>query len=310
MRLVYMGTPQFAVPALQALRDAGHDIAAVVTRTDKPAGRGKVLTPPPVKTAAIGMGIPVHQPRRVREPECIGTLRSIAPEAIVVAAYGQILPREILTLPKLGCINIHASLLPAGRGAAPINWSIINGDKEAGITIMQMDEGMDTGAILLQGAIPIDPSDTGGSLTEKMSLLGAELIVKALPLIASGALKPLPQDHDRATLAPLLKKEDGQIDWSLPAIEIHNRVRGLSPWPGAYGFVEGRMIKILSSGIAEGTAEPGMLAEQDKDSLVVGTGKGLLRIVMLQPEGKKPMTAAEFLRGQRSIVGKRFERKT
>jgi len=306
MKILYMGTPQFAVPALRALRDAGHDIAGVVTRIDKPAGRGKVLTPPPVKVAAIEMGVPVYQPRRVREPEFIGTLRTIAPEAIVVAAYGQILPKEILTLPKYGCINIHASLLPAYRGAAPINWSILRGDRETGITIMQMDEGMDTGAILLQGSLVIGPADTAGSLTEKMSLLGAELIIKALPQIEAGTLRPQQQDHGKATLAPPLKKEEGLVNWSLTADEIHNRVRGLSPWPGAYGFIDGKIIKILESGTGDGVAEPGMLIELSKDTLAVGTGKRLLLIRKIQPEGKKPMTAAEFLRGQRGIVGKKF----
>lgn len=310
MKLIYMGTPQFAVPPLRALRDAGHDIAAVVTRTDKPAGRGKALTAPPVKTAAQELGLTVHQPRRVREAGFIDVLRRTAPEAIVVAAYGQILPREILTLPKFGCINIHASLLPAGRGAAPINWSLINGDREAGITIMEMDEGMDTGAILLQDSLPIDPGDTAGSLTEKMSLLGAELIVRALPQIAEGTLAPRRQEESKATLAPLLRKEDGLIDWSLPAERIHNRVRGLSPWPGAFGFIDGKMIKILRSEAIEGTAEPGRVVEPGKDALAVGAGKGLLRIIMLQPEGKKPLTAAEFLRGQRGIVGKKFSSAT
>lgn len=306
MKILYLGTPQFAVPPLRALHDAGHAVIGVVTRIDKPAGRGKTLTRPPVKLAALELELPVYQPRRVREPEFIEMLRQIGPEVIVVAAYGQILPKEILTLPKYGCINIHASLLPAWRGAAPINWSIVHGDRETGITIMQMDEGMDTGDILLQGSLPIDPDDTAGSLTVKMSRLGAELIVRALPQIEAGTLSPKKQDEGKATLAPILKKEDGLVDWLLPAVAIHNRVRGLSPWPGAYGFVDGKLLKIIESEATDGTAEQGMLTEPEKNSLAVGTGSGLLVIKVLQPEGKKPMTAAEFLRGQRNVVGKKF----
>jgi methionyl-tRNA formyltransferase len=310
MKIVYMGTPQFAVPPLRSLHNAGYAIAAVVTRTDKPAGRGKVLTPPPVKTTALDLGIPVLQPKRVREPPFIETLRALAPEMIIVAAYGQILPREILTLPPFGCVNIHASLLPAYRGAAPINWAIIRGEAETGVTIMQMDEGMDTGAVLLRERITIEGKDTAGTLTERLSVLGARAIVDALPRIASGELKPQQQDHERATMAPLLKKVDGLIDWTASALDIHNRVRGLSPWPGAYTHLEGKLVKVLETGTRDGSAEPGVITTPEKDSVVVGTGSGLLRIVMLQPEGKKAMTAAEFLRGHRDIAGKKFESRT
>ncbi len=308
MRLVFMGTPRFSVPTLRALARAGHDIAGVVSRIDKPAGRGRELAAPPVKLAAQELGVPLFQPRRVRDAEFIATLRELTPEAIVVAAYGQILPQEILGLPKFGCINIHASLLPAYRGAAPINWAIIRGEAETGITIMQMDESMDTGAILLQERIPIDARDTAGSLTEKLSVLGSALIVRALPLIAAGGLKPEQQDVSKATLAPILKKADGLIDWSLPAAEIHNRVRGMSPWPGAYTFLEGRLIKILASAYRPGTSGQGELQSPDNSTLTAGTGSGLLDILMIQPEGKKPMTAAEFLRGHRGIEGKTFTR--
>ncbi len=310
MRLVYMGTPQFAVAPLRALAEAGHRIESVVTRTDKPAGRGRSIVPPPVKTAAAELGIPVHQPKRVRDPLFIETLRTLNPEMVVVAAYGQILPKEILTLPRFGCINIHASLLPAYRGAAPINWAIIRGEAETGITVMQMDEGMDTGGMLLQEACPIDPDDTAGTLAGKLSELGARLIVKALPQIESGALRPAVQDSAKATLAPLLKKEDGLIDWKLPAAEIHNRVRGLSPWPGAYTFLEGKIVKIVAAGAVPGSGEAGRLYAADSRTLDVGTGKDLLRVVMLQPEGKKPMAAADFLRGHRGIEGKKFESRT
>lgn len=307
MRLVYMGTPQFAVQPLRTLVADGHEIAGVVTRVDKPAGRGKIMTSPPVKLAAREMGLAVVQPRRVRDPEFIEWLRRIAPDMIVVAAYGQILPPDVLSLPKFGCINIHASLLPAYRGAAPINWAIIRGEREAGDTIMQMDSGMDTGAILMQESIPIDPRDTAGTLTEKLSSLGAALISRALPLIASGGLAPVAQDETKATLAPLLRKEDGRLDWTLSAADIHNRVRGLSPWPGAFSVLDGKIIKIISSEAVDGSGEPGMLYENDGATLDIGCGNGKLRILSLQPEGKKIMSAAEFLRGQRGILGKRFE---
>lgn len=307
MKIIYMGTPRFAVLPLRALAAAGHSILAVVTRTDKPAGRGKVLTPPAVKLAAGELGLPVLQPKRVRDPELVNTLRSFGPEAIVVAAYGQILPKEVLALPRYGCVNIHASLLPAYRGAAPINWAILRGERETGITIMQMDEGMDTGAVLLQERVPIDPADTAGTLTEKLSVLGAKMIVTALPLIGSGKLPPVPQDHARATLAPPLRKEDGRVDWSRTAQEIHDRVRGLAPWPGAYTFLDGRLVKLIGTAVAEGGGEPALIRRSGDAALEVGTGGGLLRVLSLQPEGKKAMTAAEFLRGHK-VEGKKFSK--
>jgi methionyl-tRNA formyltransferase len=306
MKIIYMGTPLFAVPPLLALAAAGHEIEGVVTRVDKPAGRGRVLVAPPVKLTAREKGFNVFQPRRVREQEFLEVLRTLAPDVIVVAAYGQILPREILSLPRYGCLNIHASLLPLYRGAAPINWAIVRGETRTGITIMQMDEGMDTGAILLQEGIPIEPQDTAGKLTDKLSVLGARLIITALQGVESGTLTAIAQDGSRATHAPLLKKEDGLIDWKLPAMEIHNRIRGLSPWPGAYGFLDGKIVKIIASEAVAGSGEPGSLYEQDKKTLDTGTGSGMLRILVIQPEGKKPMTAEEFLRGHH-IQGKKFE---
>ncbi len=306
MRIVYMGTPPFAVPPLQALITAGHELAGVVTRRDKPAGRGRSLTPPAVKIAAEQAGITVFQPKRVREPESIAAIRAMGPEVIVVAAYGQILPREVLAMPKYGCVNIHASLLPAYRGAAPINWSIINGETRTGITIMQMDEGLDTGAILAQEGIPIDLRDTTGTLTEKLSQTGCRLVVDALSRIEAGEISPVPQDPGKATLAPLLKKEDGLINWELHAAAIHDRVRGLSPWPGAFSFLDGAMVKVLETEVVPGNGDPGTLTSQGKDVLAVGTGNKLLRIVSIQLEGKRPMTAAEFLRGHRGVVGKKF----
>jgi methionyl-tRNA formyltransferase len=251
------------------------------------------------------MDFPVFQPKRVREAEFIETLRGLAPEAVIVAAYGQILPKEILELPKFGCLNIHASLLPLYRGAAPINWAIIRGEQETGITIMRMDEGMDTGAVLMQERVPIGPKDTAGALTEKLSVLGAKLITRALPLVEAGKLTGAPQDGSKATMAPLLKKENGLIDWTLPAAGIHDRVRGLSPWPGAYTFLDGKMLKIITTEVIDAQGEPGLLYVKDKSFLDVGAGNGLLRLVSLQLEGKRPMTAAEFLRGHR-VEGKKF----
>ncbi len=305
MRLIFMGTPQFAVPPLLSLKDAGHEIAAVVTRIDKPAGRGRTLSAPAVKFAALDRGLEVRQPKRVREPQFIEALRTLNPDMIVVAAYGQILPKEILNLPQYGCVNIHASLLPAYRGAAPVNWAIISGDRETGITIMQMDEGMDTGAILMQDSIPIEPGDTAGTLAGKLSILGAKLIAQALPLIESGKLKPVPQDHSKATPAPPLKKEDGHIDWELPAEEIRNRVRGFTPWPGAYTFLEKNLVKIVQTEVVPGTLDAGLISANGT-RMDVGTGRDLLRIVTVQPAGKKAMPAAEFLRGHRGVDGKRF----
>jgi methionyl-tRNA formyltransferase len=306
MKIVYMGTPPFAVPPLKSLIAAGNDVVGVVTRIDKPAGRGRVLTPPAVKLAAEQLGVPVFQPNRVREAASIEAIGALRPEIIVVAAYGQILPKELLTLPKYGCVNIHASLLPTYRGAAPINWAIINGEMRTGITIMQMDEGMDTGAVLAQEGIPIDPRDTAGTLTEKLSELGSWLIVDTLSRIEVGGLTAIPQDPDKATMAPLLKKEDGRIDWTMAAQTIHNRVRGLSPWPGAYSFLDGSLIKVLETKVIEGSGEPGALHEQGRNGLIVSTGNGMLSIVRLQPEGKKPMSAPEFLHGHRGLAGKKF----
>jgi methionyl-tRNA formyltransferase len=306
MRLVFMGTPRFAVLPLQALAKAGHDIAGVITRIDKPAGRGRTMAQPAVKVAALEIGLTVYQPKRVRDPDAVESIRRLAPEVIIVAAYGQMLPKEILALPKYGCINIHASLLPLYRGAAPINWAIINGETRTGNTIMQMEEGMDTGAILLQEAIPIDPKDTAGTLMEKLSALGAKLITAALPLIEAGKLTPEPQDSSRASLAPLLKKEDGLINWKLSAPEIHNQARGLTPWPGAYTFLDETMVKILETETLQGSGEPGRIYEGRQGSLDVGTGSGLLRVIRVQQAGKKPMDAADFLRGHRGIKGKKF----
>ncbi len=239
-----MGTPGFAAPALRALVEAGHEVRLVVTQPDRPKGRSGKPVPPPVKELAVSLGIPVFQPEKVRRPDAIDEIRKTGPDALVVAAFGQILPKALLDVPRLGGLNVHASLLPSYRGAAPINWAIINGEEKTGITIMLMDEGMDTGAILASEETPILPEDTAGTLTERLSGIGAGLIVKTLVEFEAGRITPAKQDDSKATCAPILKKETGRIDWSRAAREIERKVRGLDPWPGAYTYRAGKMLRI------------------------------------------------------------------
>lgn len=244
MRIIFMGTPEFAVPSLKALYTSGHEIAAVVTQPDRPKGRGHKLTPPPVKLAAQEAGLHVYQPVRIRDPEFIDTLKRVSPQLIAVVAFGQILPKDILELPVYGCINVHASILPKYRGAAPIHWAVINGETETGVTIMQMDEGLDSGDIILSEKIPVSPEDTTGTVHDKLAGLGAQLLVKAVQLISEGRAERIPQDHGAATYAPLLNKDTEKIDWAKSAVEICNLVRGLNPWPGAYTLLRDKILKI------------------------------------------------------------------
>ncbi len=326
-----MGTPGFAVPALDALVKAGHEIPLVVTQPDRPKGRSKKPVPPPVKELAESLNLPVFQPERVKKPEAIEKIRKCGPDALVVAAFGQILPKAILDIPRLGCFNIHASLLPAYRGAAPINRAIINGDERTGITIMLMDEGMDTGAILMAGEEPILPDDTAGTLTERLSRIGAGLIVKTLEEFGAGRLKPVPQDDTRATCAPILKKETGKIDWTKTARGIERMVRGLDPWPGAYTYRAGKMLRIWKAGVSpsprpspikgEGetslpsphsgrgwrtTPGEGEIISADKGGIVVAAGEGAVVIHELQPEGGRRMKASEYLAGHKISPGERL----
>jgi len=321
MRLIFMGTPQFAVPVLEALAAArapgrlvpeGAEIVAVVTRPDKPAGRGRGVVMSPVKEQALALGLPVWQPGPLRRPENLEELQRLAPDVIVVAAFGQILRREVLELPHSGCINVHASLLPRHRGASPIAGAILAGDQETGVTIMLMDEGLDTGAMLAQRSIPVAPDDTTGTLTEKLSHLGAELLLETLPRWLSGALTPQPQDEARATHTRLLKKEDGVIDWQLHADVLARQVRAYTPWPGTATTWRGKALKVLratalESGESAGQAEPaGKVSLQMLDgmkALAVRCGQGLLRLDMIQLEGKRALSADEFLRGQPAIIG-------
>ncbi len=308
LRLVFMGTPQFAVPILEALIKSGEEILAVVTQPDKPAGRGKKLTPPPVKVLAEKHGLPVLQPQKIKDPAFLAKLKGLAPDVIVVAAYGKILPKEVLEIPRFGCINVHASLLPKFRGAAPINWALIAGEKESGVTIMQMDEGMDTGDILLMEKVPIAEDETAGTLHDKLASLGARLIVEALKLLKEGKLTPRKQPEEGASYAPMLKKEDGLLDFGRPATELAILIRGLDPWPTAYAYFRGKLIKFFRPRVEKGpSGEPGEILGLDGEGyLRIGTGDGVLKVKELQLAGKKRISAEEFVRGYRPKAGEKF----
>ncbi|MCX7608751.1 MAG: methionyl-tRNA formyltransferase [Anaerolineales bacterium] len=298
LRIVFMGSPDFAVPTLEALA-ARYPIVGVVTQPDRPAGRGGTLKPPAVKEAALRLGLPVIQPEKLRQPEAMAQLRAWAPDLIVVAAFGQILRQEVLDLPPLGCINVHASLLPRWRGAAPIQAALLAGDAETGVTIMKMDAGVDTGPILAQRAIPIAPDETGGSLFEKLSRLGADLLLETLPRYVSGEIVPRPQPEEGVTYAPMLKKEDGLLDFSQPAAALERRVRAMNPWPGAYFEWRGAPLKVLRARVGEAKS-PGAgrrLTVEGRPAL--GCGEGILILEEVQPAGKRPMPGKAFLAGAR-----------
>lgn len=300
-----MGSPDFAVPALEALCGR-YPVAGVVTQPDRPVGRGGRLRPPSVKEAALRQGIAVVQPERLKTPEAMGQLRAWAPDMIVVAAFGQILRPEVLNLPRYGCINIHGSLLPRWRGAAPIQAAILAGDRETGITIMKMDPGVDTGPMLSQRSVPIDSDDTAGSLFEKMSLLGAELLLDTLPGYISGKLVPWPQPEDGATYAPMLKKEDGRLDFSRPALELERRVRAMHPWPGAFLEWQGQPLKVHKAHTVIVTAdmvrEPGTHSVYNGLPAIHGGDGTMLVLDEIQPAGKKPMPGKAFLAGARNWI--------
>ena len=300
MRVVFMGTPDFAVGTLEALLEAGHEVVAVVTQPDKPKGRGKTLMPTPVKEAALARMIPVLQPKKVREPEFVETLRKIGPDVIVVAAFGQIISKEILEMPRYGCINVHASLLPAYRGAAPIQWAVINGDKESGVTIMRMNEGLDTGDMIDKVVVPLDENETGGSLFDKLSAAGAKLCAEVLEKLENGtAVFEKQPELSTTDYAAMIDKKMGKINWERPAKEIEQLIRGLNPWPSAYTSVNGKNLKLWTASVVyeEREAVPGEIVEIGKEGILVKTGEGLLLIRELQLEGKKRMDTAAFLRG-------------
>jgi len=299
MRLVFMGTPAFAVPTLERTVAAGHQVLAVVTQPDRPSGRGQNTAAPPVKEAAARFGLPVYQPERVRRPEAVEHLRALAPDAMVVVGYGQIIPQAIIDIPPLGILNVHASLLPKYRGAGPIQWAIIQGETRTGVTIMRIDAGLDTGDMLLKAETEIGPEENAGELGRRLAVMGADLLVEALAGLAAGTIVPERQDGSQATYAPLLKKEEGRIDWSQPAAAIHNRIRGLQPWPGAYTFLRGHPLHIwrarpvgLFGGLPTGTIA-------GVKPLIVVCGTGALELLELQLEGRKRLPAAEFANGQR-----------
>ncbi len=303
MKIIFMGTPDFAVPSLQALIGSGDEIVAVVCQPDKPKGRGLEMAAPPTKVIAEKHGIPVLQPQKIKTEEFFNELKKFSPDLICVAAYGKILPKNILDLPPHGCINVHASILPKYRGAAPINWAIIRGEKITGITTMKMDEGMDTGDMLLKKEIPIEDEDTGETLSQKLSLIGAELLIETIKLLKERRLNPIPQDHSQATYAPMLKKEDGKIIWSKSAEEVRNLIRGALPWPGAYTTLDGKLLKIYKARVSDGVGNPGEVIKSDSGILRIATGSGALDVLELQIEGGKRLKAEEFLRGRKIKEG-------
>ena len=305
MRIIFFGTPAFAIPSLVALLQSEGEVIAVVTQPDKKKGRGRISSPSRVKELAIDRGIKILQPVSIKDPLFLNGLSKIMPEIIVVVAYGRILPAQILRLPSHGCINVHASLLPKYRGAAPIQWAIINGEKKTGITTMLMDEGLDTGNILLQEETEISSDDNAETLGNKIAEIGASLLIKTIKGIRSGYIKPIPQ-KGTPSYAPPLKKEDGRLNWSKTATEIFNFVRGMYPWPCAYCYLNKERIKITRVKMLEGSGIPRRVEKTGKE-LIVGTGEGLISIIELQPEGKIPMSAKAFLQGRRLKEGAFFD---
>jgi len=300
-----MGTSSFAVPSLERLCTSTHGVLAVVTQPDRPQGRGRRISPSPVKQTALAYGLPVLQPQRARDPAFLADLKAIAPDIIVVVAYGQLLPPKLLALPPKGCVNVHASLLPKYRGAAPVNWALIHGERVTGVTIMLMDESLDTGPILLQVAQDIDPADNAQTLQDRLARLGAETLLQALAGLASGTLKPVPQEHERATYAPKLRKEDGYVRWQQSAVDIANLIRGVTPWPGALTTHAGKPLRIwrAMARAAEAEEAPGTVAQIDRQGVWVATGDGYVVLQEVQPAGRRRMDAGAYARGHGLRVG-------
>jgi len=312
MRVVFFGTPEFAAPSLEALVREGHHVPAVVTQPDRPAGRGGKLAPPPVKQCAQRLGLEVRQPERIRDADFIAWLRELAPEAGVVVGYGKIIPPAIFELPPHGFINVHASLLPRYRGAAPIEWAIAHGETRTGVTTIRIDAGLDTGDILLQEETEIGPEETAEQLRARLAVMGARLLIETLRGLEAGTITPRPQDHSQATPAPMLRKEDGRIDWSMRAEQIANRVRAFVPWPGAYTWLRGKLIHIWRARPAERApaGPPGALQVAEGRLWASCGEQSVLEILELQQEGRKRMSAGEFLRGARLSENERFGEKT
>lgn len=304
MRVVFMGTPDFSVPALERIATE-HEVVAVVTQKDKPKGRGMSVSYTPVKESALKLNIPIYQPDKVKEESFVEELRELNPDVIVVIAFGQILSNEILTLPKYGCINVHASLLPKYRGAAPIQWAVIDGEEKSGVCTMKMDEGLDTGDIIDVDEITLDPKETGGSLFDKLSKLGGELILKTLQNLEFGKATFIKQDDSKSTYAKKMTKELGHIDFTKDAESIERLIRGLNPWPSAFTYLDGKVMKIWDADVVDAGGVPGTVISEDKDSFVIATGSKALKVNELQLEGKKRMKASDFLNG-RSIEGSKL----
>ncbi|MFZ4858808.1 MAG: methionyl-tRNA formyltransferase [Desulfuromonadaceae bacterium] len=302
-RTVFMGTPDFACPTLQKLIDRGEQIVAVVTQPDRPKGRGQKLMPPPVRELAEKNGIPVYQPLKVRNPEFVDVIRELKPDVIVVVAFGQILPKALLEIPCRGCINVHASLLPRYRGAAPLNWSIINGEAETGVTTMLMDVGLDTGDMLLTQKTALDENEDIVSLHDRMATMGSDLLAETLDRLAAGDLVPQPQNNDESCYAAMLKKEDGRINWHADARSIHNQVRGLAVWPVAYTTIGDQVLKIFRTRVGTGSGEPGIVLQAAKGLLEVACQSGSLFLQELQLSGKKRLDCSSFLSGCPISVG-------
>lgn len=306
-KIVFFGTPEFAVPSLKSLIESSDEVCAVATQPDKPKGRGMVLTASPVKVLALAHNIPVFQPERLGS-DFAAKLKEMAPDMIVVAAYGKILPKSMLDIPKYGCINVHASLLPKYRGAAPINWAIINNEKETGITTMLMDEGMDTGRMLLKEVVKISKDDTAGTLHDKLKQVGANLLIKTLDAVRRGAIAPIEQDNSQATYAPMLKKDDCHIDWNKDAVSIRNLVRGLNPLPCAYTCIDKKLLKIYKGDVKSGNADEkaGTVINVSHEGIEVAAGNSIFVITELKPENKNRMSAYEFIKGYRIGKGQVF----
>lgn len=312
MKIVFMGTPDFAAGALEAILEAGHEVTCVVTQPDKPKGRGKEMQHTPVKQCAMRWRLPVFQPVKIKMPEAVAKLREYEADIFVVVAFGQILSQEILDMPRLGCVNIHASLLPKYRGAAPIQWAILNGEEETGVTIIQMDAGVDTGGMFTKKAVKIEHTDTGETLHDKLCAVGARLIVETLPQIEQGTVSAAAQDDTQSSYAKMLNKSMGCIDWSRPAAVIERQIRALNPWPSAYSIYRGKTIKIWEAEIQpaetmpEGEPKPGVVTAVEKDTVKIMTGNGLLCLGSIQLEGRKRMSVKEFLLGYQVIPGEKL----
>ena len=307
MRIVFLGSGAFAIPSFEALVGAGHEVAAVFTQPDRHGGRGRRLLPPPLKPVALRHRVEVFQPPRIREPDAVAALQRLSPEILVVVAYGQILPTAVIGSAPRGAVNVHASLLPRYRGAAPIQWAIVNGETTTGVTTMLIDQGLDTGPLLLSREVTISPEETAAELEARLAPLGAQVLLETLDGLASGALLPLAQDHAAATLAPLIRKAEGRIDWQQPAEVLERRVRGFTPWPGTTCRVRGRDLKILRARASDQAGPAGTVLRADKDGLVVGCGEGSLVLLQVQPESGRPMSAAAFAAGARIIAGSRLD---